>query len=83
MSPTATIHAPMGITKPGPSRSMSQPMPVERGIEARNPNEKMPAVSPRDHPVSSRIGGKRREKAVRLLAPIPIVTNATPTSSHP
>ena len=62
---------------------MSQPIPAERGIEARNPKEKMPAVSPRDQPVSSRIGGNRRENAVRLLAPIPIVTIATPTTSQP
>ena len=83
MSPTATIHAPSGITKPGPSRSMSQPMAVARGMEARNPNEKMPAVRPRDQPVSSRIGGKRRENAVRLLAPMAMVTNATATTIQP
>ena len=62
---------------------MSQPMPAERGMEARNPNEKMPAVSPRDQPVSSRIGGNRSENAVRLLAPMLMVTNAAATTSHP
>ena len=83
MSPVATVHAPRGITNPGPNRSMSQPMPAESGIEARKPNEKTPAVSPRDQPVSSRSGGNRREKAVRLLAPMPIVTNATATTTQP
>ena len=62
---------------------MSQPMPADRGMEARKPTEKMPAVSPRGQPVSSRRGGNRSEKAVRLLAPMPIVTNATATTIHP
>ena len=62
---------------------MSQPTAVETAIESRNPKEKIPAVSPRDQPVSSRSGGKSSENAVRLLAPMPIVTNAHATTTQP
>jgi hypothetical protein len=45
--------------------------PRLRTAETRKPKEKAPAVTPRSHPNSSRIGGKSREKAVRALTPTP------------
>jgi hypothetical protein len=49
----------------------------------RKPNEKMPAVTPRSQPNSSRIAGNSSEKAVRALTPIAIVTKAMPTKNQP
>ena len=71
------------MTSLGPRRSVSQPTQGVTSAETRNPNEKAPAVMPRSQPNSSRIGGNSREKAVRALTPIAIVTNATATRSHP
>jgi len=51
--------------------------------ETRKPNENAPAVTPRDQPNSSRIGGKNSENAVRALTPTPIVTNAIATMNQP
>ena len=44
---------------------------------------KAPAVTARSHRNSSRIGGNSSEKAVRVLTPMPIVTNTIATISQP
>ena len=62
---------------------MSRPSEGPNPAEARNPNEKAPAVTPRSQPNSSSIGGNRSENAVRALTPIAIVTNATATTTQP
>ena len=45
--------------------------------ETRKPNEKAPAVTPRSHPNSLRIGGNNNENDVRALTPIAMVTKVT------
>src|SRR5438094_458543 len=69
--------------RPGPRRSTRRPSNGLNAAETRNPNEKAPAVTPRSQPNSFRIGGKKSEKAVRALTPMPIVTNAVATSNQP
>ncbi len=62
---------------------MIRPMLGVITAEARKPNEKAPAVTPRSQPNSLRIGGNSSEKAVRALTPTAIVTKPTPTSTQP
>jgi hypothetical protein len=51
--------------------------------ETRKPKEKAPAASPRSQPNSPISGGKSREKAVRAVTAIAMVTKAMPTISQP
>ena len=74
---------PTSITKRGPRRSMSRPSSGLSTAETMKPKENAPAVTPRSHPNSSRIGGKSNEKAVRAFTQIAIVTKTTPTTTHP
>ena len=62
---------------------MSRPSDGLSAAETRKPNEKAPAMTPRSQPNSSRIGGKRRENAVRALIPTPMVTKTTATTTQP
>ena len=54
-----------------------------RIAETTKPKENAPAVTPRSQRNSSRIGGNSKEKAVRALTPMPIVTNTTATITQP
>ena len=71
------------MTTRGPRRSINRPSVGLSTAETRKPKENAPAVTPRSQPNSARIGGKRREKAVRALTPTPMVTNTTATTTHP
>ena len=62
---------------------MSRPTKGLKTAETRKPKENAPAVTPRSQPNSSRIGGKRSEKAVRALTPTAMVTKATATMTQP
>ena len=55
----------------------------ENDVETTKPTEKAPAVTPRSQPNSSRMGGKSREKAVRAVTPMPMVTKADATMTQP
>ena len=61
---------PISTTSRGPLRSISRPTNGLMNAETKNPNEKMPATTPRSQPNSSRIGGNSSENAVRALTPI-------------
>jgi hypothetical protein len=74
---------PSSITARGPKRSIIRPIRGLAAPEARKPNEKAPAVTPRSQPNSSTIGGKSSENDVRALTPIAMVTNVTPTMIQP
>ena len=78
-----TRTAPNGRTTCGPQRSMSRPRNGVRQVAATKPTEKAPAVTPRSHPNSVTRAGNRRENAVRVLTPIPMVTQATATITQP
>jgi hypothetical protein len=62
---------------------MRAPMNGEKKFETKKPTAIAPAVVPRDQPNSSRIDGKRREKAVRALTTSAMVTKAVPTMTQP
>jgi hypothetical protein len=74
---------PTGKITRGPRRSIRIPRKGVTAFEARSPDVKVAAVRARDQPNSSRINGKKSEKAVRAFTTIPIVTKAVATSTQP
>ena len=52
-------------------------------VATTKPTEKAPAVAARSQPNSARMGGNSRENDVRVLTPMPMVTNATAMTIHP
>jgi hypothetical protein len=74
---------PVQITIRGPRASTTRPTNGLTAAEKRKPKEKAPAARPRSHLNSSINGGRSREKAVRPVTPIAIVTNAMATMSQP
>jgi len=74
---------PISVTVRGPWLSIIRPKSGLRSADRKKPNEKTPAVTPRSHPNSPRIGGYNNENAVRALTPMAMVTNTTPTTSQP
>ena len=81
--PLLTSTAPSGMTRRGPQRSMSIPTMGAYTVAARKPQEKAAAVLPRSQPNSSRMGGKSREKVVRVFTPMASVIKATATTAQP
>ena len=81
--PPAESTTPSDTIRPTPNRSISTPAKGEKNRETRKPVEKIAAVVPRDQPYSSRIAGKRSEKATRTLAPIAMVMKATASTTQP
>jgi hypothetical protein len=82
-NPLPIMATPRRMSTRAPLRSMSQPSQGENGVETMKPTAKAPAVRPRSQPNSSRIGGNKRENAVRALTPTPIVTKAQATITQP
>ena len=74
---------PNGSTRRGPTLAIMAPIKGVNIVETIKPTEKVAATVPLDHPNSSRMGGKSREKEVRAFTPIPIVIKATTTTIHP
>jgi hypothetical protein len=74
---------PVQITIRGPRPSTTRPTNGLTTAEKRKPTEKAPAPRARFHLNSSINGGRSREKAVRPVTPMAIVTNAIATMSQP
>ena len=74
---------PSSITQTGPRRSISRPVTGPSRAATKKPKLKAPAVVARSQPNSSRMAGKSREKEVRALTPIAMVTKATATMTQP